>query len=104
MTSQELKELLKNNELYKDFNVLPSPVKFGEYFKGKNIDVVQLYSIQTYGDNICGFCGQCSWKNNEIRPLDGDSYSSEMTVYGYEWFQNKEEDIKGLNILIGDDW
>lgn len=109
-TSQsELKELLKNNERYKTFTILDAPIMFKEKFAGIDADVVQLHSIQTYGDehnkDILGFCGVCKWKNNILTPCDGDSYSDKMTVYGYEWWSNKDENVnKGLDILVGTDW
>lgn len=107
MSQSELKELLKNNERYRDFHIFKNPAKFNEKFAGKDADVVQLHSIQTYGDNkdICGFCGQCSWKNGVLTPLDGDTYSENMTVYGYKWWNDEKEGIKwGLDILVGTDW
>ncbi len=107
MTQTELKELLKDNDRYSNFTIFDVPVKFKDEFANKPANVVQLHSIQTYGDgkDICGFCGQCSWKNNVLTPLDGDSYSENMTVYGYNWWSNKEENIdKGLDILVGTDW
>ena len=107
---EELKKILKNEynkDRYEGFTVFDVPVKFNEYFAGRDFEVVQLHSIQTYhnGECICGFCGQISWKNNILKPLDGDSYSEKMTVYGYEEFSNEEEGIThGLDILVGTDW
>ncbi len=109
MTQTELKEFLKDNERYKGFTILDKPIKFEDYFADKNIDVVQLHSIETYGDehnkDVIGFCGVCKWKEGKIEALDGDSYTSQMTIYGYEWWSNEEEGIeKGIDILVGTDW
>lgn len=109
MTQAELKDMLKSNNRYSKFIIFDKPVRFKEEFADKPADVVQLHSIQTYntenGKDIVGFCGQCSWKNNTLVPLDGDSYSENMTVYGYSWWSNAETNIcSGLDILVGTDW
>lgn len=106
---EELKNILVNSDRYKDFTLLDKPVKFNELFKDKDIDCVQVHSTQIIsysgGKDIVGFCGQFSWKDNKIKSLDGDNYSPHMTVFGYTWFENKEEGIKiGVDILIGNDW
>ena len=32
-------------------------------------------------------------------------YNDDMHVYGYEWWENKEEGIScGLDVLVVDDW
>lgn len=107
----ELKTILKSSDRYADFIILDKPVPFNELYNGQDIEMVQLHSIQTYEidkngtKDIVGFCGQCAWKNNEIISLDHDSYSASMTVYGYSWWENKDENIEhGLDILVGDDW
>jgi hypothetical protein len=105
----ELKEIISTLERYKDFTILDNPVIFSDLFVNKNIDVVQLHSTQIINmddhKDIVGFCGQCEWKNNQIKSLDGDSYSDNMKVYGYEWFSNEEEGIRvGVDILVGEDW
>lgn len=107
--TEELKNILVNSDKYKDFTLLDKHVKFNEFFKDKDIDCVQVHSTQIIsypgGKDIVGFCGQFSWKNNEIKSLDGDNYSPHMTVFGYEWFENEEEGIqKGIDILVGNDW
>ena len=100
-----LKKLVKTNERYKDFTLLECPVRFKDMQADNDIDVVQLHDIYPCGDNeIVGFCGICSWKDNILTSLDGDSYTDEMLVYGYSWFTNEEEGItKGLDILV-EDW
>lgn len=104
---EKLKEILVNSDRYRYYILLDKPVKFNELFKDKDIDCVQVHSTQIVsypgGKDIVGFCGQFSWEDNEIKSLDGDNYSPHMTVFGYTWFENKEEGIKiGVDILVGD--
>lgn len=104
-TRARLLDLVKNNERYEGFTVLNVPVPFWEFAEGYEIDFVQLHDTTPLGDEnpnkVVGFCGVCSWKGNELVSLDGDSYSDEMLVYGYEWFTNEGEGIeKGLDILV----
>lgn len=105
----EIKEIISHSNRYKGFVILNTPIAFKDLFVNKDIDVVQLHSIQTYdtgnGKDIVGFCGVCEWKNNQLESLDGDSYSENMNVLGYEWFTNEKEGVKtGVDILVGDDW
>ena len=102
MTQLKLYNLLKNNERYKGFTILDEPVKFNKFFVDKNIDTVLLHSIEICDDgDILGFCGACKWKNNTLTPIDHDTYYEDMLVYGYEWWENKEEGINvGLDILV----
>lgn len=110
--AEELKEILKKDERYKDFTVLDKPVVFKEYFAGQDIDVVQLRAICTFdhesnnsNNTEVVFSGAFSWKDSVVKSLDGDSYSSDMKVYGYEYWANEEENIdKGLDILVESDW
>lgn len=95
-----LKELT-NLERYKDFTILDKPIPFETLFANQNIACVQLHSIEPCGDDIVGFCGVCSWKDNEIHPEDGDTYSAKMPVYGYSWFTVNGEKV--LDILV-DEW
>jgi len=83
---------------YKNFTILDEPVVFCEWQKDNNIDLVQLHSLQDCGGDIIGFCGIFEWKNNELKPLDGDSYSKYTEVYGYSWFFR--DDKKCLDILV----
>lgn len=105
----KLKEIIRNSDRYKDFIILDKPMVFKDLFINKNIDVVQLHSTQTYdipgGKDIVGFCGVCEWKNNQLKSLDGDSYTPNMLVLGYSWFSNEEEGVNvGLDILVGENW
>ena len=103
---QDWKEIVKNDERYKDFVVLDTPVLFREMFADQNIPRVQLHSIQMYETpktkGIVGFCGVFRWEKNTIIPLDGDSYSEDTMVYGYEWFTHEGD--KCLDILVGNEW
>lgn len=96
---EELK-IVKKNPRYEDFTFLEIPIRFKDMQADNNIKVVQLHSIEPVGaDDIVGFCGVCSWIDNTIAPLDGDSYSAEMLVYGYEWFDDNDYG-RCLDILV----
>lgn len=104
MELKRLKKIIKNSDRYKNFTLLECPVRFKDMQADNDIDVVQLHSIEPCGDDIVGFCGQCTWKDNVLSPLDGDTYYDTMLVYGYEWWSNEEEGVKrGLDILV-EDW
>lgn len=111
--TDELKEIILNDERYKDFTILDEPIPFNEFAKDQDIQIVQTHSTQTvcvgkeepYKKFIIGFWGQFEWKDGKVNPLDGDYYNDSMMVLGYEWFTNEEEGItKGLDILTGEDW
>ena len=86
------------DERYKRFVILDNPVEFKDLFIDHDIPCVQLHSLHAVDNIIVGFCGVFKWENNEIIPLDGDSYNKHVLVYGYEWFD------QGIDILVGDDW
>jgi len=93
-----------SNDRYKDFVYLDKPQEFCELFKNQNFDLVQVHDITSVGDDIVGFAGQFKWQNNELIPLDHDSYTSHMSVWGYEKFVlDNDNELKGLDIL-SDDW
>ena len=99
--NQELKDLLKNLERYKNFTLLEDAVAFNEFFAGKDIPVVQIHDATTIGsdhDDILGFCGVFAWENNKIQALDGDSYTADMQMIGYNWFE--ADGRKCLDILV----
>jgi len=104
--NKELEKILKESERYKGFTLLEKPEPFNKYFADKNYPIVQIHSAEVFevpdGKDIIGFCGQFAWNNNKIMPLDGDSYSETMLVYGYEEFDCDEG--KGIDILVGNDW
>ena len=95
------KKIIKEYERYKNFTILDKPVKFRELFHGKDIETVQLHSIEVINigfnvKGIIGFSGVFSWKNDTIESIDHDSYTDMMLVYGYEL----NNDI--LDILVKD--
>ena len=102
--------IIKKEDRYKDFTILEKSIKFKDLFKDVDFDVVQLHSTQVYelknGEkDIVGFCGLFKWKNNKIKPLDGDSYYDGFAVIGYKKFTNEEDGINsGIELLVGDDW
>ena len=100
-------EELSKNPLFEGFKLLDQPQKFSELFLNQNFDDVELVSIIRLmtEKNVGRFLGAFEWKDNEIKSLDGDSYNSDMTVYGYEFFENPEAGVlNGLSILVGNDW
>lgn len=97
---KNLKKTVRVNERYKGFTLLDAPASFKDLQIGNDIKVVQLHSIEPCGvGEIAGFCGVFSWKNNVLESLDGDCYSEETLVYGYNWFED-EEGCKCLDILV----
>ncbi len=100
-------EELSKNPLFEGFKLLDQPQKFSELFLDQNFDDVELVSIiRLMTEKTVGrFLGAFEWKDNEIESLDGDSYNTDMTVYGYEFFENPEAGVlNGLSILVGNDW
>ena len=95
-------EIVKQLPRYKDFTIVKEPIKFKDMFAGQNIDCVQLHSTEVVFDTIVGFCGVFMWHDNTLTPLDGDSYSENVLVLGYDWFEHNGE--KCLDILVGNDW
>lgn len=79
----EINDVKKLNR-YKNITILKKPIKFLELFKDKDIRIVQLHDMSDINGDICGFSGQFKWENNKIISLDGDTYTSDMLVYGYE--------------------
>lgn len=104
--TEELRNAIKNEERYSDFTLFDEPVVFSEWQKNVDIPCVQLHSTQLCGPKdsrfIVGFCGVFAWKDNEITPLDGDVYSENTTVVGFNWFHDEENGIC-LDILV-DEW
>ena len=100
-------EELSKNPLFEGFKLLDQPQRFSELFLNQNFDDVELVSIiRLMTEKKVGrFLGAFEWKDNEIESLDGDSYNTDMTVYGYEFFENPEAGVlNGLSILVGNDW
>lgn len=97
----DLKTRLSEEERYKGFKVLDKPIAFNELFKDQNLDLVQLHNV---GDTCPAyFCGIFAWKQNQLIPLDGDSYFEGMNVLAYEFWKNKNG-TEGLDILVDGDW
>lgn len=99
----DIKEIAEKEHQFKSHIFLDDPVSFSELFKDKNINVVDVYSIYS-AEMGSTFCGTFRWKNNDIRPLDGDTYNKDMLVYAYKFYESKDKDISGLSILVGTDW
>ena len=96
---------IKNNPRYCDFTYFENPIMFDQCFKDKDYDVVQVHDIKPISDiypDPIGFVGQFKWESNTITSLDGDSYTSEMPIYGFEEFTS-EEGWKCVDILT-DKW
>ncbi len=93
-------------ERYKNFVLYDPPIKFKE-MELRDQPIIQLHSISfidnRYFKGILGFCGVIKVTDGKIESLDGDTYNENMTVYGYNWWTDKNG-RKGLDILVGDDW
>lgn len=89
------------DDRYKDFTYLETPIEFCNLFEHCDYDVVQVHDMTPCGDSIIGFAGQFKWQNNEITPLDGDSYTSHMTILGYNEFNSNG--LKCLDVFT-EDW
>jgi len=97
----KIKHILSNLSRYKNFTILDEPIAFNTLFRDKDFSTVQLHSIETCGDDdIVGFCGVVSWIDEELTPLDHDSYYPSMKVYGYEEWNKNGETM--LDILVFD--
>lgn len=104
--SDELRNLIQSLERYEGFKLLDHPVLLKDLFANIDVEYVQLHSTQMISGkdykSIVGFCGVFQWTDNQIKSLDGDSYTSEVFVYGYKWFVNEGE--RCLDVLVGEDW
>lgn len=92
---------LKVNNRYKTFTFFDKAVCFKDYFKDKDYKTVQVHDMTPCGEDILGFSGVFSWKKNQLTSLDGDSYTSQMPVWGYHEFIHEGE--KCLDILV-EEW
>ena len=115
---KDWKEVIKNDNRYKNFTILDEPIPFNKFAKDEDYGVVQVHLTQVMGVGttdkngfhfggyeIVGFAGAFEWKNNTLKSLDGDIYNEEMNVLGYKKFSLEHiEGMKGLDILVGDDW
>lgn len=101
--------IAENNERYDDFVFIKDSfsgstnVPFSTFAKDDNYYIVQVYdlTIAPNADDIAGFAGQFRWENNKLTSLDGDSYNSDMTIWGYKIFRDDDE-ATCLNVLTCD--
>lgn len=92
---QGLRACLKSHDWFEGV-ILDHPQRFCDLFHNKDFDLVQVNCFML---NDVHFCGSFKWENNMIVSLDGDSYSDDVFVFGYEEFTNEEHNIaKGLSI------
>ena len=89
-----------NDPRYEDFTYLDKEVVFKELFLDKDYPIVQLHDATPCGDGIIGFCGVCSWINNELKALDHDSYTPKMKVIAYSEFEHEGKIC--LDIIVTD--
>lgn len=95
-------EHLKTNPKYKGFTFLPKPELFRDFFADKDYPLVQLYDMTCISENdIVGFAGVFSWMNRKFTPLDGDSYSPDLKIWGYKEFDNAD---KHCLSILSDEW
>lgn len=107
--AKDWKEIVTDSERYQNFTILDEPMSFKEFATDHgDIDLVQIHSTEVMNgcDDIIGFVGQCRWVNNTLESIDGDTYTENMAVLGYEWFYSMSGEYSGecLDILVGDDW
>ena len=83
---------------YQDFIEI-EPTSFNILFKNRSYETVQLHDITPLDgmNDVPGFVGSFSWSENKLIPLDGDSYYSEMLVYGYK-------ETNGILDILVKDW
>ena len=101
--TKEQKAIIQRDNRYKNFTLCDPVRNFCDMPEfDKDIKCVQLHSTQLCGRDIVGFCGSFAYKGRKVIPLDGDSYTREMPVYGYSWFTKNGKIC--LDILIGNVW
>jgi hypothetical protein len=49
-------------------------------------------------EDIIGFVGAVKWENGKLTPLDGDSYTPHMPVWGFSKFEDNDRSC--LDILV----
>ena len=100
----EIRNLIMQDERYKNFKLLDNPMKFSELFADYDDIKVETHSTGIWEidgkKSLVGFCGIFKWKDKKAVPLDGDSYNKDVTIFGYRWWL---EDAL-LFILVGNDW
>lgn len=96
---------VKKDPRYRGFYYFKEPTIFSEYFKDYDYDIVQVHDINPITEKIpdpVGFVGVFEWKSNTITPLDGDSYTSQMPIWGWHEFTSKDG-LRCIDILT-DKW
>lgn len=88
-TFEELKQRVSSTNRYEDAIFLEKPIEFDktDLFSDKyaEIQLHDVSKIPNYPD-VLGFCGVFKIESGEIVSLDGDSYSPQMIVVGYQEF------------------
>ena len=105
MVDSDRLSYIKSLDRYFDFTYLDKAVFFDEYFKDKNYSVVQVHDINPISDvyiEPIGFAGKFKWVKNVLTPLDYDSYTAHMPIYGYHTF--KDEEGKLCLDILTDRW
>ena len=74
----------------------------GDFIQDKDFDCIEIrefHVISNYMSFI--FIGKAASKNGELISLDGDSYSKDIQIFDYWYWENPEKGIKsGLTIRI----
>lgn len=99
-TFEELKQRVSSTNRYEDAIFLEKPIEFDktDLFSDKYAEF-QLHDVSKIPDysDVLGFCGAFRIESGEIVSLDGDSYSPQMIVVGYEEFEYDNKTC--LNLL-----
>ena len=106
--TNEMRELVLNDERYKDFTLFEKGIPFLEWIKDKGeVKLIQVHDITPIEKiDFCGFCGVFAWNGSKIESLDGDCYNEDMEILGFDTFDTTLEgkEIKAYDILVGSDW
>ena len=79
-----IKNLIQKS--YNGFTILSNTTPFNELFSDMDFGAVDVYLITNLSpyEKIITFAGKFKWQNNQIEPLDGDSYSNNLKVFAYK--------------------
>ena len=82
----------------------PEIVSFNDFFRDKDFQFVQVYNFSkaTKSGMTMMYRGVFSWKNNEIIPLDGNSYDKEMNLCGFCILSSVKTNAEILYIIVPD--
>ena len=103
--SSFLKKVIETNERYKNFHLLDEPERFDHTFLfSDKYEAIQVHDTTPVGSNgnIIGFAGVCKVEGDDVVSLDGDSYTKEMVITGYQEFKNKDGKLC-LDLMV-DEW